>query len=265
MRAKKLLLTLSVIWMMAGQLEAQQQPVYYQTLNCIKVMPGKGREYTQFVRDTSMKVAQVRADAGEILTWSLLGSVMPAGQEARCSHMIATLFEGSPPAPRGPEVFEKALQKAGVNMTASDWTTKLNSLSSLVSTEMWRHRIRLGAPQKDHYLFLNYMKVHDAPEYNDFENAIWRPMAEEWVKEGSQSGWVFATKVLPSGTDTTYAAYSADIYPSWDAAFKQRSVQTTFEKVHSGKNYQQTMTRLGKVRDLARRELWVVVERVAKK
>ena len=96
--------------------------------------------------------------------------------------MISTMSEGAPPAPRGPEVFEKALQKAGVNMTASDWTAKANSLSSLVSTEMWRPRIRVGAPQKDHYLFLNYMKVHDAPEYNDFEGAVWRPMAEAWVK-----------------------------------------------------------------------------------
>jgi hypothetical protein len=265
MKAKALLLTMSVIWVMTGQVEAQQQPVYYQTLNCIKVMPGKAREFTQFARDTSMKVAQMRADAGEILTWSLLGSVMPAGQEARCSHMIATLSEGSPRAPLGPEGFEKALQKAGVNMTASDWTAKANSLSSLVSTEMWRHRIRLGAPQKDHYLFLNYMKVHDGPEYNDFENAIWRPMAEAWVKEGSQSGWIFATKVLPSGTETAYTAYSADIYPTWDAVFKQRSTQATFEKIHSGKNYQQTMDRVPKLRDLARRELWVIVERVAKK
>jgi len=179
--------------------------------------------------------------------------------------MISTIAEGAPRAPIGREGFEKALQKAGVSMPVSDWYAKRDSLSSLVSTEMWRPRIRLGAPQKDHYLFLNYMKVHDAPEYIDFENNVWRPMAEEWVKEGSQSGWVFATKVLPSGTDTTYAAYSADIYPSWDAAFKQRSVRTTFDKIHSGKNFQQTMDRLPKLRDLARRELWVVVERVAKK
>jgi len=265
MRASKLFLTLSAIWVMAIPIEAQQQPVYFQTLNCIKVMPGKGREWTQFARDTSMKVAQMRADAGEILTWTLLGSVMPAGEEARCSHMISTISEGPPRAPMGGVGFEKALQKAGVNMTASDWTTKAISLASLVSTEMWRPRIRVGAPQKDHYIFLNYMKVHEAPEYNDFENSVWRPMAEEWVKDGSQSGWLFATKVLPSGTETAYAAYSADMYPSWDAAFKQRSIQTTFDKVHSGKNFQQTMNRLSKLRDLARRELWVVVERVAKK
>ena len=265
MKAKELLLTMSVIWMMAGQLEAQQQPVYYQTINCVKVKPGKGREFTQFVNDTSKKVAQTRADAGEILSWTFLRSVMPAGEEARCDYMVSTIFEGTPPAPRGPEGFEKALQKAGVNMTGSDWTAKANSFSRLVSTEMWRPRIRVGAPQKDHYLFLNYMKVHDSPEYNDFESTVWRPLAEAWVKEGSQSGWVFATKVLPSGTDTTYAAYSADIYPSWDAAFKQRSTQAAFEKIHTGKNYQQTMDRLPKLRDLARRELWVVVERVAKK
>jgi len=63
MRAKQLVLTMSAIWMMAAQLEGQQQqaPLYYQTLNCIKVMPGKGREFSQFINDTSKKVGQTRA------------------------------------------------------------------------------------------------------------------------------------------------------------------------------------------------------------
>jgi len=148
MRTKVLLLTLSAI-MMAGKLQGQQQPLYYQTLNCIKVMPGKGREFSQFINDTSKKVAQTRADAGEILSWTFLRSVMPAGQEARCDYMISTISEGAPRAPMGREGFEKALQKAGVSMPVNDWYAKRDSLSSLVSTEMWRPRIRLGAPQKD--------------------------------------------------------------------------------------------------------------------
>jgi hypothetical protein len=263
MRAQVLLLTISAI-LMAGQLRGQQQPQYYQTLTCIKANPGKGAEYRQFVGDTSKKMAQVRADAGEIVSWTFLRSVMPAGSEARCDYMISTLFEGPPPAPMGSEGLAKALQKANVNMSAGDYIAKRDTLSSLVSMEMWRMRLRVGQPQKGHYLFINYMKVHDAPEYNDFENTVWRPMAEEWVKGGDQSGWVYSTKLLPSGTETPYPSYSADIFPSWEAAFKTRSAQTMFEKVHPGKNYQQTFNRLAKLRDLARRELWVVEERVTK-
>jgi hypothetical protein len=84
------------------------------------------------------------------------------------------------------------------------------------------------------------------------------------VKEGSQSGWIYATKVLPSGTATDNAAYSVDIHPSWDAAFKQRPTQTMFQKVHAGRDYQLTMARLGKLRDLVQRGLLVVEERVGK-
>ena len=78
------------------------------------------------------------------------------------------------------------------------------------------------------------------------------------------SGWIFATKVLPTGTDTVYSAYSADMYPTWEAAFATRSMQATFEKIHPGKSYQEAITAMPKLRSLAKRELWVVVERVEK-
>ena len=85
------------------------------------------------------------------------------------------------------------------------------------------------------------------------------------IKQGTMSGWIFATKTLPAGTDTVYTAYTADMFPSWDAAFANRQIQAVFEKMAPGKNFDQTMGEIGKLRDLARRELWVVVERVTKK
>jgi hypothetical protein len=54
------------------------------------------------------------------------------------------------------------------------------------------------------------------------------------------------------------------MFPTWEAAFKNRSMQEMFTKVHPGKNYQEESARMGKIRDIARRELWVVVERVEK-
>jgi hypothetical protein len=130
--------------------------------------------------------------------------------------------------------------------------------------EMWRPRVRLGQPEKGHYLFVNYMKVHNAADYYKFEMEIWRPLAEEFIKEGTQSGWQFSTLVLPGGTDVKYIARSADIYPSWEAAFKARNTQDFFKKAHPDKDYQQTMEGLSKLRDLAQRDLLVIEERVAK-
>lgn len=267
MRSSQLLLTIAALAMSAAQLPAQAPaaPVYYQTVNSIKVLPGKGTEYVKFVTETSMKIAQMRVDAGEIVSWSLSRSVMPAGQEARCDYIISTISEGAPTPPMGTEDFEKRLKKAGINMTSAAFIAQRTTLSTLVSTEMWQQRIRVGMPQKGHYYYLNFMKVLDAAAYTNFETTTWKPLAEEWVKDGTQSGWSYGTKVLPSGTETPYTAYSVDFFPTWEAVFKGRNPETIFGKVHSGKNYQETMAQLPKLRSLARRELWVIVERVAKK
>lgn len=249
-----------------GQQAAQQPagPVYSQSLTYLKTAPGKGNEWLKLVREETMKTAQVRADAGEILTWTLLRSVYPAGEEARADYIISVLTEGPPRSPRGDAGLEADLKKAGLKLTADQYWAKRNGVVSRVASELWRIRERVGAPQKGQYLHLNFMKVHDVPAYNDFEAKVWRPIAESWVKEGSMSGWVYATKILPTGTDTVYTAYSADMYPTWEAVFASRSLQAAFEKVHPGKSFQEASTTMPKLRSLAKRELWVVVERVEK-
>ena len=267
MKALMLRFALPAFALIAAQLNGQQaaSPTYSQTINYIKVQPGKGAEYEQFLRDTSMKTAQIRANAGEIVSWTLLRSVMPAGQEARADYMISTFSEGAPRPPMDRATFEAHLKTAGVTMTADQFLAKRSALSTLVNTELWRPRVRVGAPAKGHYILVNLMKVHDAAAQADFTSNIWRPMAEEWVKQGAMSGWLFATKVLPAGSETPYAALSADMFPTWAAAFASRSMEEAFKKVHPGKNYQAAVDTMGKIRDIARRELWVVVERVEKK
>ena len=208
---------------------------------------------------------QARVNAGEALTWTLLRAVSPAGSEARCDYISSTIYEGGPGEPPGRSGLEKDLQRAGVKMSADNYIAKRDTLSRLVSTEIWNVRIREGQPRKGNYVFLNHMKVHNAPDYNKFENEIWRPLATQWIKEGKQSGWVFATAILPSGTDLKYAAYSADIYPDWKTAFEARPAAETFKKAHPGKDYQETMGKLSKLRDLALRDLLVIEERVSKK
>lgn len=264
MRTTKLLITASAVLTAVG-LNAQQQPAYYQAVTCIKVTPGKSAEYRQFVSETSKKMAEERVKAGEIVSWSFLRNVMPAGAEARCDYAIATTYQGAPAKPPASEDLGPALRKAGIKMTAAQYLEKRNLLGHLVAQEMWRPRANVGQPEKGHYVVLNRMAVHNAADYYKFEMEVWRPLAEVLVKEGIQSGWQFATVMLPGGTDVKYAAMSADIYPSWEAVFKTRTnMEELFKKAHPDKDYQQTFAGMSKLRDLAQRELLVIEDRVAK-
>jgi hypothetical protein len=267
MKASLLRFALPAFCLIAAQLPGQPAPatpVYTQSLTYLKVAPGKGDEFMRQMREETMRVAQVRADSGEILSWSLLRSVYPAGTEARADYVISIITQGPPPAPQGNSGLEASLKKAGIALSATEYWAKRTNVATRVAAELWRIRERVGSPQKGHYLYLNSMKVNDAPAYNEFEAQVWRPIAEAWNKEGAMSGWIYATKLLPSGTDTPYSAYSADMFPTWEAAFKSRSLQAAFEKVHPGKSYFDAATQMNKLRSLAKRELWQIVERVEK-
>lgn len=256
-----------VVALTAHVLPAQQpsaEKVYTQSITYIKVTPGKSAEYVALINETSKKVAQQRIAAGEIISWTLLRSVMPAGKEARADYIVSVISEGPPREPMSREKFAAELKKAGVAMKIEEYYERRDSLSHLVAQEMWRPRERVGTVQKGNYMFVNYMKVHNAAAYTEFEKTVWRPMAEEWVKQGAMSGWLFSTRLLPAGSETPYSAFSVDIFPNWQAAFAARSTQGIFEKVHPNKSYQQLGEDLRKLRDLARRELWVVVDRVEK-
>jgi hypothetical protein len=265
MKMIRLLLTVAAVFTIAMQLHAQtatSAPVYTQTVNYIKVAPGKGEEWLSFVRETSMKVGQMRANQGEIISWTLLRSVYPAGQEARADYMISVVYEGGPHSLAATN--DELYKKAGVAMKTSEISAKRATLSSLVASEMWRQNVRVGAPAKGHYLFVNYMKVLDTDKYTELETKVWAPMAQEWVQQGAMSGWIYSTKILPSGSETTYTAKTADVFPTMEAAFKSRDTKATFEKVVAGRKYEETFAEFSKIRDLARRELWTVVERVTK-
>jgi hypothetical protein len=258
------LFALGPAFLLVGGLAAQQQqPVWFQTVNCIKVQPGKSSEFREII-DTFKKVIQQRVNEGRIVSWSMLRSVMPAGEEARCDYLGVTLYENAPPEPLGREGLEKALKSAGVSMTAADYIARRDSVSRLVATEMWQPQIRVGQPAKGNYAFINYMKVHNFPDYSKFESTVWRPVAEVMVKEGFQTGWVFSTKLLPGGTEVQYGALTADIYPNWEEVFKNRDFEGIFKKAHPDKNADQTMGTVDKLRDLARRELYYIEERVSK-
>ena len=267
MNAIRILSTLATVAVvMVAQLHGQQPAAsdYYQVLHYIKV-PAAGRtEFNQLIKEVSIKTAETRVKSGEIISWTLLQAVMPAGAEARADYLMSTIYQGIPPAPRDRSENEALLVKAGLTMSYDDFLAKRDKISSLVATELWRPGSRVGAPQKGHYLFINHMKVKNAEAYTTFEQTVWRPLAEHLVKEGAMSGWIFASKVLPSGSETPYSFYTADMFPTWAAVFKQWFSEEVFAKVHPGKNLEETFAQLGELRSLAVRELWVVNERVAK-
>ncbi|HYI98032.1 MAG TPA: hypothetical protein VEX68_31125 [Bryobacteraceae bacterium] len=241
---------------------AQDQPGGLHTVACIKLQPGKQLEFREFAAHDIQKVMRAGADTGDFSAWYLLRSVFPVGAGARCDYLSVVVHKGTPPDPLVPERLEAAIRKSGIAMTTAEYLAKRSSLTTLVSSEMWRTAIQIAAPEKGDFLYVNSMKVHNMNEWMDMERRVWKPMAEAWVKDGTMRSWMVNRPVLPSGTDLKYQAITVDVYSSWDTALKSRSVSDTFKKIHPTRNQETTFEAINKSRDLALRELLYVQDKV---
>jgi len=265
MKKLSLLLALATALIFGAQGIAQTagNQVVTQELSFIKTAHGKGEEWVKLMRDVSAKRAQVLADEGKIISWTLLRSVYPAGDEARATYMISQISAGNPKSMNVNN--EEIYKKAGIAMTPKEFYAKRTELSHLVASELWRPQIYNGAAQKGNYMTVNMMKVKNAAKYDELEHKIWSPISLELIKRGAMTGWLYSTKMMPTGSETAYSAMTVDMYPSLEAVFADRNFDDVLAKAHPGKDSATLFNEMAGARDLARRELWTVVERVTKK
>jgi hypothetical protein len=119
-------------------------------------------------------------------------------------------------------------------MTASaqEYLDRRNSLTTLVSNNLFQNKIFVGTMKKGDYFMVNYMKVSNMDDYLAYEKKVWQPFAEAMAKDGVRTGWSLNVQVLPGGSDLKYQAVTVDVFPSWDAIFKDIPFADTFKKVH---------------------------------
>ena len=125
---------------------------YTQRLFYIDVHPGKNGEWRDLIEETTMKVAQLRANSGEILSWTLMQSVYPSGEEARSDYLISVISSGSPREYK--KSYVASLEPAGSSMSAYEWSERNVDCSIRVASELWQVQIYNGSAQVGNYISL---------------------------------------------------------------------------------------------------------------
>ncbi len=200
-------------------LAAQQAPIGYHSVACIRVKPENNSEFRKWSVGDVHKFAQSRVDGGALSSWILLRPVIPAGTSAECDYVIVSMYPGAPPKPLDVEDLDAALKKAGVAMTGQQYVDRRTSLTTLVSNNMFQNRASVGSFKTGDYFVVNYMKALNMEDYVAWEKKAWQPMAEAMAKDNSRSGWSVNTLVFPGGTDVKFNAVTVDVYPTWDSIF----------------------------------------------
>lgn len=240
-------------------LSAQQAPSGFHTVNCVKVKPEKSAEFHKWVSEAVTKLAQSRVESGAISTWYLLRAVEPAGESAQCDYLTVSVYPGAPPEPLAGEQLSAALKKAGLSITAAEYRAQRDAVATLVSTTMMVNEGSVGKANKGGYLVVNYMKTANLDGWLKLEKELWKPIAEEMVKDGATGGWSLNIRYLGLNSDLPWQGVTVDVFPSWDAVFKDDpKFADRVKKVHPDKDPNAMLEQFGKARTMVRSELYAV-------
>jgi hypothetical protein len=251
----------------------QPAPSPFYHVNCVKVKPGKGADFDKFAADMLHKFAQARVDSGVLTSWLLVRAVLPMGTENECDYQVVAIYPGIPPKPLEAAEMDALMKKAGVDLTAEQYSQARNATSELATSGMFQIAVETGSVQKGDYLSLNYLKLKDWSMQNyrkwiDMETKAWKPMSEFLNEKGMTRGWSVAARVIPDGAAQPFDGLTVDVYPSWEAFFQLQNdskYPEYWKKVHPDMDFDATFAEYDKYRTVVREELWVVEDMVEAK
>lgn len=263
MRIPRLFVCVALVAAFSAVLSAQQAPTGYHSVACIKVKPENNTEFRKWAAGDLHKLAQSRVDSGAFSSWMLLRSVIPSGASAECDFLIVSMYPGIPPHPMGLDELDAALKKAGIAMTGQQYVDRRNSLTTLISSDLFQNIAFVGASKKGDYFVVNYMKATNLYDYVAWEKKTWMPVAEAMAKEGTRSGWSLNTMVYPGGTDVKFNAVTVDVYPTWDSIFNSESnFYELWRKVHPDMEVGTTFEQYDKLRHQGDVDIFVLLDTV---
>jgi hypothetical protein len=244
---------------------AQQTPSGFHSVACIKVKPQDRVEFRKFTADTVHKLEQARANSGAITAWYMMRSVIPQGRSAECDFLSIVIYAGATPTTFSREQTEATLKEIGSSMTAQELNDRRDTLTSLVSNNLFRTRASVGEIKKGDYIVVHYQKVPNTRDWLANEVKVWQPFAGEMLKDGVRTGWSAIVQVMPTGSDLKYNAVNVDVYPSMEAVFKSDpQMQDRWKKVHPDMDFATTMQGLDKFRTTVFQGMLTVEDMVAK-
>lgn len=263
MKFPRLLASAAIAAAFSVNLLAQTPSAGYHTVACIKIKPDKASEFRKWAAEDLHKYAQSRVDSGAISTWFLTRSIMPQGSSAECDYLSISIYPGAPTEPMSLEDLDAALKKAGMSISAQEFIDRRNSLTSLVSNNLFQNRAFVGTMKKGDYLRVNYMKAPNIEDYVAFEKKVWQPFAEEMIKDGVGSGWSLNVQIMPGGTDLKFNAVTVDVFPTWEAIYKpDAQFYDRFRKVHPDMELGTTFENYEKLRSQGSIQLYSVADMV---
>jgi hypothetical protein len=239
----------------------EQNPTVFALVEFMKVKQGDGQKYTDLERNYWKKIHQERVKKGEIVRWSLYG-VRFAGSDDDYNFVTTTIVSDPNKLENPYEGIDASKILAGEDVdkimkeTAESRQLVKSNLVRMVSSVN-----SASGPAPFKYIQIDFMKVkpENNASYLDVENNVWKPVHQQFIKDGSRAGWALWQAVYPSGAGMEYQ-YVTSNYISDFSKLMSADYNEAFTAAHPGGNTDKLMEDTDKSRVLVKSELWQLLD-----
>jgi hypothetical protein len=227
-----------------GSAWAQAAPTeYHAVLTYIMTAPGMQDAYRDQLVNVSTKFyEEMLKEQPTLVHWSAASVMYPGLENNSFNYVTAAVYAGPPPEPSvpGDAIFQKVS-----GLTRVEYQKKLNTLRTVVATELVRSVSRLspsGTLKVGDFRVTSQVRIRPGmgSEFADLIQAKMQPVMELRRSAGELKSWSAWTRQFPSGAASTYDALVVSYYKDLASAVKGLDASKTaevFARAHPGKSY----------------------------
>jgi len=249
---KKLLLMLVVFVLGYTQIQAQSKPVYY-LVTYYKTDKDKTDEYLNLIKSYASKIWKEKIKAGDVTAYALYSVVTTSDDEGynlislQASNSINDFTKSNTM-----ELFKKGMP--GIDeKTLTAITKNFTSLRTPVKTEIYKALDGITNGFQPYYE-MNFMKATAGKEneYVRQEKEIYKPIHQEFIKNGNKTGWGFSQLIVPVADGSKYNYVTSNAFSDWDKSYSITldDYFKTYEKLFPKTSLPES------VRNMVKTEVW---------
>ncbi|HKJ42684.1 MAG TPA: hypothetical protein VKA27_11360 [Sunxiuqinia sp.] len=243
---------------------AQENHPTFAVVDFMKVNQGDEDKYVQVEENYWKPIHQERIKDGEIVAWELY-KVRYTGTDDEYNFVTVTLFDDPAKLEHPLQVdWEKIKPEADLDKMFAETMASRQLVKKILFMQLdGVDAGENGQPVK--YLQVNFMKVKPGGEsaYVANEQKVWKPVHQEFVKNGTRAGWSIWQTLYPNGAGEPYQYVTVDDYNSF-AQLGQADFQAAFKKAHGDEDVSELLKETDQARTLEKSELWELLDIVVK-
>lgn len=202
-----------------SQIQAQSKPVYY-LVTYYKTDKDKTEEYLNLIKSYASKIWKEKVKAGDVTAYALYSVVTTSDDEGYNLISLQAANSINDFSKTNTVDFMKKAMPGIDEKSLSALAKSYTSLRTTVKTEIYKVVDGIQSELQPYYE-LNFMKATPGQENENVrqEKEIFKPIHQEFIKNGNKTGWGFSQLIVPVADGSKYNYVTSNAFADWDKSY----------------------------------------------